>query len=600
MSNNYPKDFIVKVLNEFNKGDKSKAFNDLENYLLKNSADLSARYNFAVMCKEVGRVDAAILNYKMVIKSDKFNWQSRFNLYLIYLERELYGEALNYVNEVLEIKKGFQPAQRDKALILYYLKEPDKAFEYIVSSLKQEPKDFLALNTLGLILIALERITDAKNTFIRAIEINSKYVSSHNNLGHCYTLLNDRDNAFKSFQAALAIDPNSYSAKNNLANYFIDSGDYKKALEFYFQALKLEPQNNKLLFNIGIAYINLNEENKAEDYFKKSYALDPNNETLHKNFSMLLLRQGRYKEAWNFFDGRLKLNAFYAKNTNLHNINKKLSKNKKFSRNDKILVVREQGVGDEILYATMYSDMINTYSNAIFEADKRLISVFERSLNQGNEKIFFPYGYFTSNEKKLDEFDNIIFSGSLGQLFRNDINDFSGNSFLKPDTKKITSIKNVLNNIGKEKKIGISWKSQKTKYGEDKSKDLEHLIPILNIENLKFINLQYGDMKNEIDNFRKKENIEIITLNNVDLFNDFESISAILKNLDLFVTVSNSTAHLAGALGVKTFLIRPQSHATFHYWDQKGKKTPWYNSIKLFNYENAVEKIRKEIIEMFK
>ena len=77
--------------------------------------------------------------------------------------------------------------------------------------------------------------------------------------------------------------------------------------------MKLEPQNNKLLFNIGIAYINLNEENKAEDYFKKSYALDPNNETLHKNFSMLLLRQGRYKEAWNFFDGRLKLNAFYAK-----------------------------------------------------------------------------------------------------------------------------------------------------------------------------------------------------------------------------------------------------------------------------------------------
>ena len=54
-----------------------------------------------------------------------------------------------------------------------------------------------------------------------------------------------------------------------------------------------------------------------------------------------------------------------------------------------------------------------------------------------------------------------------------------------------------------------------------------------------------------------------------------------LKNLDLFITVSNSTAHLAGALNVNTILIKPFNHATFFYWDQSTNKTPWYPSIDL-------------------
>ncbi len=67
----------------------------------------------------------------------------------------------------------------------------------------------------------------------------------------------------------------------------------------------------------------------------------------------------------------------------------------------------------------------------------------------------------------------------------------------------------------------------------------------------------------------------------VDLYNDFIKIGSILKNIDLFITVSNSTAHLAGALGVKTLLIKPFNQATFHYWNQPTNKTPWYRSIEL-------------------
>ena len=63
-----------------------------------------------------------------------------------------------------------------------------------------------------------------------------------------------------------------------------------------------------------------------------------------------------------------------------------------------------------------------------------------------------------------------------------------------------------------------------------------------------------------------------------------------LKNLDLFITVSNSTAHLAGALGVKTLLIKPFNQATFFYWNQHTNKTPWYPSIHLIDIETVENK----------
>ena len=528
MSDNDQKNF-TQILDEFKSGDKSKAFKKQENYLKNNPNDNVARFNFAIMCAETNKDDLAIKNYKQVIRNDKSHWESRFNLYIMYLDKKLYKQAHQYVNEVLEIKKNFQPAQRDKALILNHLQKSDEAFEYIVSALKQDQNDHIALNTLGLILISLKRFKDAKNTFIRAIEINPKYYSSYNNLGHCYTLLHDREKSFESFSTALTLNPKSLEVKNNLANYFIDKGDYNKALDYYFDALKFDSKNHSVLFNIAISYTHLNNEDKAEEYYKKSYSINPNSEGLHKNYSMLLLKQGRYEEAWKLFEGRLKLGAFYVKDGNMYNMRKKISNNKKFSKEDKILVVREQGIGDEILYATMYADMLKKYPNTCFESDKRLITLFERSLNTKSENIFFPFGTFVEKKKIYLISKMLFFAGSLGKLFRNDIRDFTGKSFLKPESNKVAEIQKILQDFGKDKKIGISWKSQKARYSEDKTKDLKELKTIFKIPNVKFINLQYGETHDELEDFKNKENIEIITINKIDLFDDFESICALLK-----------------------------------------------------------------------
>ncbi|MDC3131119.1 hypothetical protein OA435_01100, partial [Pelagibacteraceae bacterium] len=118
------------------------------------------------------------------------------------------------------------------------------------------------------------------------------------------------------------------------------------------------------------------------------------------------------------------------------------------------------------------------------------------------------------------------------------------------------------------------------RYASDKSLELDDFKDVFKLPNCNVFNLQYGDVADEINNFNNKKN-ELLNIEDLDLYNDFDGIASLLKSLDIFITVSNSTAHLAGSLGVKTLLIKPDNYALFHYWNQKNNKTPWYNSVEL-------------------
>ena len=62
----------------------------------------------------------------------------------------------------------------------------------------------------------------------------------------------------------------------------------------------------------------------------------------------------------------------------------------------------------------------------------------------------------------------------------------------------------------------------------------------------------------------------------------------LLKNLDLFITVSNSTAHFAGALGIPTILICPKKSSTYYYWNTNSGTSIWFKNIKVLVIENTI------------
>ena len=584
---------IQNILKKFSEGNHKKAYNELASYVNEFPDDLSATYNLGVMSEKNNYVDDAIKYYSIVIKKDKNHWQSRNNLYLIFFHRKKYQEALVLVNDVLAIKPKYQPALRDKAHILFYLKKLDEALNNIIESIRLNKSDYIALNIMGMIYTSLNSHEIAKKIYLKTIELNPSYYPTYSNLGKCLNLLKETDLAIKYIKKCLEIKPDFDEAINNLASVYTVCGEYEKAIPLYLKILNKNKQHKEANQNIAIAYFYINEISKADFHFKEAEKIDQNDDKFRKNYSMFLLYIQNYEKAWKIIDGRLKLQDFQFEGSYLKNIKKKIWSNEKIKNNDRLLIIKEQGVGDEILYSTIYPDLLKRFPSCKIETEERLISTFKRSYNAKNQII--PFKEISGSKDKIKKIDKIIFAGSLGRIFRNSKKDFPTKNLIKAKKNEIINISQVLKKIDKNKKIGIAWKSKRYFFGEGKSLNIEDLSPILSLKQFTFINLQYGEVEEDLQKLKKKNNLEIVTLSDVDLFNDFEKISALLSNLDLFITVGNSTAHLAGALNVPTWLIKPKSYALFHYWHQPNNYTPWYPSIEIFEQTNNINDLLKKI-----
>ena len=128
------------------------------------------------------------------------------------------------------------------------------------------------------------------------------------------------------------------------------------------------------------------------------------------------------------------------------------------------------------------------------------------------------------------------------------------------------------------KNVGISWK---TLNADEifRNIDLNQLLPILNFSNYNFFNLQFGSFDKELLEFNKKNNIEIHSVNDIDTYEDIEGLACIINSMDFVITIQNTVAHLAGALGKKTFLILAKNHR----WQWGLKETVnWYPNIKIY------------------
>ena len=175
----------------------------------------------------------------------------------------------------------------------------------------------------------------------------------------------------------------------------------------------------------------------------------------------------------------------------------------------------------------------------------------------------------------------------MTKYFRKTESDFNHKPYIKSLDELDKKFKSILGNFKVKKKIGISWKSVFNIYGGLKSLELDDFKQLFSQDRV-FINLQYGDSIKEVNQFRES-GLDLYNFNNIDLFNDFDSLISILKNLDVFVTVSNSTAHFAGALGIPTILICPKKSSTYYYWDYEDVKTPWYNNISIIKFKNSLD-----------
>jgi len=580
---------INSILNSFNSGKSKEAYAEITNIIKKNNTNLNYIYVYGLLSNKIGYEEKAIKSFKFILSKEPKNINALKNLYPILINNMILDESKNLINQLIIESPNNYTLLRDRAYVTYLEGDFESALTQINKALNINNDEVFGINIKGLTLFKLNNFEESITNFKNAIKINSDYIDSYNNLGMCYYKNENLNEAYKNFKLAYKKNPKSILALINIANTLSLKDKNKVALNIYNNILKSDPTKNEMYINLCIAYCKMGKFESAKINYIKAKKIFPNNYDLQLSYAYLLLTKNRYNEAWDLFDSRLEIPTIKEKNKNYQIVKDKLFLEKKLSANDSILILREQGIGEEILFSSMYKDLLTKYKKISIEADPRLINIFKRSFNKN---CFYEDGYFSNNKNKILNFNKIIYAGSLTKIFRKKEHNFPQTAYLLTSTKTDKKIKDQLLKITKKPKIGISWKSVVNIYGKLKSLEIKNFKNIFD-EKYSIINLQYGNVEKDLKE-SKIAGYNILTINEVDLFNDLDGSLSLLRNLDVFITVSNSTAHLAGALGIPTALICPKKSSTYFYWNYD-KKSPWYNNIRIFKLDHSVNKTMSEV-----
>ena len=194
--------------------------------------------------------------------------------------------------------------------------------------------------------------------------------------------------------------------------------------------------------------------------------------------------------------------------------------------------------------------------------------------------------------KEISGFAQQIPIGSLGGWLRPSKESFARVSagYLLADQARIQMLSEQISRPGKLL-CGVSWSSKNAKIGGHKSLSLAQMLVPLKGEGLHFVNLQYGDTQQEREALYSEHGIEVQDVSQVDNYHDIEGLAALIVACDVVVTTSNTTAHLAGALGKPTLLLLPFGRGQLWYWSHRGRQegaqgcSAWYPSIRFYQQE---------------
>jgi len=441
----------------------------------------------------------------------------------------------------LSQKQEVRPKRTVAPILMYAEKlraerKPDEALRVVSEHLNEHFDDVPALVLASHILIDSERIGMAHSLSKLAAQMWPDESICWNNLGICYQKAWLLEDAEKCFLKALSRDKDDPLALCNLSYVYLEMGLYDKALSCADKAIKLDPKIPEGRYNRGVALLAMRQWEEGW----KGYEYN------------LGKHQGRRERVYGTVPRWTGVNGL------------------------KIIAYGEQGIGDEISFASCIPDL-QKENEVVIECDHRLEGLFRRSFNckvYGTLRDKRGPGWF--NEEKPDA---SVAMGSLPGFYRNSDESFPGTPYLVADPERRLQWKSLLDSLGSKMKVGIAWTGGIKRTGDKKrSLELDDLSPILR-QDATFVSLQYKDSP-EIEEFQQKTGIKVHHWKHATQTEDYDDTAALVAELDLVITVQQTAVHIAGALGVPCWAMIPR-HPLWRY-GVTGDTLPWAKSVKLY------------------
>ncbi len=427
------------------------------------------------------------------------------------------------------------------------------------------PRQGEILINRGNALASLQAYERALASYDQALQIDPNSVGALSNKGNALKALRRFDEALAAYARALALQPDHADTLNNCGALLFELDRPADALRYFEQALKLRPNDIDFINHRGTALLHLDRNEEALANAEHSLRIDPNNFEAHSYY----LKHGRLAEGWRLYEYRWSS----GKGGQPRPYPQPFWKGEKSA--GPLLVWAEQGLGDHILFASMIPDLRERVDKIVLEVEPRLVSLFARSF-PGIEVVAMQptlYGGAAAAQICLT---------SLGQFFRPDWAAFPGRpgGFLVPDPDRAAAIRQRLGRDGRPV-VGLSWHSRKAQWSQSKSAQLSDFTGLLRAIDARWIDLQYGDNAAERAAFARETGLNVEHVDEIDNTSDIEGLAALIAACDAVVSVSNTTAHLAGALGRPAWVLAPFGHSRMWYWHAHRPNSPWYPNVRV-------------------
>ena len=478
---------------------------------------------------------------------------------------------------------GYAEAHNNTGIVLKEAERFEEALRSYDQAIRLRPGYAEAHSNRGNVLKELGRLNEAMASYDQAIRLKPDYAEAHSNRGNALTQLKLLDDALASHDRALALRPDYAEAHNNRANVLKELGRLEEALASYDRAIALRPDYAEAYSNRGNALKEMKRVDEAMASHAKAVSLQPDYAEAYNNIGNLLKDIGQVDEAITHYEEAARLKPSFA----MARYNKSLLALQRHSfregfdlyrlrwevdRNDRgpqttvpqwdgsplpgeVLLWAEQGIGDEVFFASMLSLLDHDHMKFALSADRRLHPIYQRS---------FPgirlVDAVSTRTSISGDYAAQAAIGDLGHILQLDVERIARRRYpyLFADAARTARLR-AANDVPEGNIVcGLSWRSGNKKAGGDRSIALSDLAPLLAVPGMTFVNLQYGDVAAEVESARAQSGADLRIIPDVDVFGDIDGLLALIDLCDVVVTIDNLTAHLAGAIGKDAVVLVPR------------------------------------------
>ena len=533
---------------------------------------------------------------KESLQMDPANVEAHMSLGNALQEMKRFDEALAAYEQAVRLGPGYAAAHFNRAHVLADLGRLDEALAGYDRAIELSPDDAEAYINRGNVLGELGRAADALASFELAIGLSPDDAEAHINRGNVLRDLGRLDDALASYDRACQLRPDYAEAHSNRGHVLADLGRTDEALASYDHAIRLGPQSAEAHFNRGHLLADLGRLDEALAGYDRAIELKPDYAEAYGNKSMLKLAKGDYLEGWKLYEWRWK--GTHLKNS-FRTFPQPAWTGESPIAGKTLLVHAEQGFGDVIQFCRYVPMIEKLGAGVVLEVPGCLVSLV--STLGCNPRV-------VEKGARLPPFDIHCPLMSLPLAFRTTLETIPGDvPYLHDDERKSAYWRQRLG-PSNGLRVGLVWSTghdeRRRRIAEQKRRDIPlRDLESLNIEGVGFFSLQVGSAA--VSQLRSLESAgwrgpRIVDC--TDEIRDFSDTAALIGNLDLVISVCTSVAHLAGAMGKRTWVLL---HRTADWrWLLDRSDSPWYPTVTLFrqasfgDWTDVVAEVREKLIEL--